>query len=684
MSTTAAAGFETRAFDLHSWQNDAVRSWIQGDAQPFRGTLEIFTGGGKTLIALACAEQAARQSLDFRLVVVTPTIALAEQWIDAIARYTTVARSEIGRPSRSWQREKLERYRVLVAVINTAAKMQRSLRLSDDTMLVVDECHRAGAPTFKSVLDIDARFKLGLSATPERDEVDDEGEPLRFDEQIVARRLGKVVFSFNLADARRAGWLPEYRILHHGLALHPDELQQYEQRSRRVDDLTDQLRGLGVEPVRARQLLASKGDIGSIARSYLAAVSSRKDLLFKARERIRIAREIIVSALKEPSNRIILFNERIESATDLYDTLVGEGYESEVSIEHSKLSNRTRKAALDAFRDGSARVLISAKSLIEGIDVPAATIGVSVASTASVRQRIQALGRVLRRFSSTSEIDKKAEMHVLYVLGTVDESIYEKEDWSDLTGDTLNEYFQYSLDPADKPIRLEGPPRRPKPTEEQEFERLAVLDLPFPTPWYGAIHGQEYRIDTRENVRNAFGTAITNSQGVGDMMRRLRGAPGGKFLVTPRHRFVLVAKHVDGETVWYAAGQLHAPFEAEQLDQLELTDLELLEARPGSEYRGPRNADNGRYKIRSRAGGSIERSLGRGLSQFAIVDSQNSENLRVKNATRVLEVWRATIGDGIEFFVNNHWHAWYRIGGIPRFLAYVPEGFEWSEGGARA
>jgi hypothetical protein len=167
------------------------------------------------------------------------------------------------------------------------------------------------------------------------------------------------------------------------------------------------------------------------------------------------------------------------------------------------------------------------------------------------------------------------------------------------------------------------------------------------------------------------------------MMRRLRGAPGGKFLVTPRHRFVLVAKHVDGETAWYAAGQLHAPFEAEQLDQVQTTDLERLEASPGSEYRGPRNADNGRYKIRSRAGGCIERSLGRGISQIAIADSPNIENSQVKNAAGVLDVWRAIIGDGIEFFVNDRWHAWYRIGGIPRFLAYVPEGFKWSEGGAR-
>ena len=57
--TAAARPFVARGFDLQDWQRKAVEAWISGDAGgPFRGTLEIFTGGGKTLIALACAEAA--------------------------------------------------------------------------------------------------------------------------------------------------------------------------------------------------------------------------------------------------------------------------------------------------------------------------------------------------------------------------------------------------------------------------------------------------------------------------------------------------------------------------------------------------------------------------------------------------------------------------------------------------
>ena len=65
--------------------------------------------------------------------------------------------------------------------------------------------------------------------------------------------------------------------------------------------------------------------------------------------------------------------------------------------------------------------------------MPAADTGISVASTASVRQRVQSLGRVFvgpRR----GGIAKRAEMHLLYVDETVDDLIYGKTDWSDLTG----------------------------------------------------------------------------------------------------------------------------------------------------------------------------------------------------------------------------------------------------------
>src|SRR5581483_9522781 len=89
-------------------------------------------------------------------------------------------------------------------------------------------------------------------------------------------------------------------------------------------------------------------------------------------------------------------------------------------LEHSKLSDSLRAENIDAFRRGIARVIISAKSLVEGFNVPSADLGIIVASSGSVRQRIQSLGRMLRRKAGT----RTARIIVLYIRDTEDEAIY--------------------------------------------------------------------------------------------------------------------------------------------------------------------------------------------------------------------------------------------------------------------
>jgi superfamily II DNA or RNA helicase len=82
---------------LLDWQEKAVQQWIVGDDQgPFRGTLEIFTGGGKTLIALAAFAKVSAINPNTRLVIVVPSEALARQWVSILLSETTLTKPEIG------------------------------------------------------------------------------------------------------------------------------------------------------------------------------------------------------------------------------------------------------------------------------------------------------------------------------------------------------------------------------------------------------------------------------------------------------------------------------------------------------------------------------------------------------------------------------------------------------------
>lgn len=195
-----------------------------------------------------------------------------------------------------------------------------------------------------------------------------------------------------------------------------------------------------------------------------------------------------------------------------------------IRLEHSRLADSVRASALDDFRSGRAAVLVSVKSLIEGIDVPDADVGIWVASSSSVRQRVQALGRVLRRQFDDDAPVKHAEMHLLYIADTVDDLIYAKEDWGDLTGEGANRYWRWPLDPELPPEPQDGPPRTPRPTEEQEWERLGGRPPTEPQVWNGVIVGQEYSVDHMGTVPNASAVVMANPQGIDEMSDRGPGA----------------------------------------------------------------------------------------------------------------------------------------------------------------
>lgn len=666
----------TKGFELHGWQSDAVDAWGRGyDGHPFTGTLEIVTGGGKTLIALACAARAAQEDNDVRLAVVVPTEALARQWRKSILQYTSLRPDEVGLLG-AGGKSTLHDHRAVVAVINTAATKLPPMAIdAQPLMLIVDECHRAGAPKYRKVLETRAKYRLGLSATPDREELDDDGEPLSYDEQVVGQSLGGVVYRFSLKDAREAGWLPKFTLHHHGVSLAPKERHEYENLSRRVDDAADALRSYGVEPGRARAIASRRDEAGEAARVWVQLTTQRKDLLYRVNERTRVVVLLVKQMFdREAKPRVILFHERVDEAVQLHGALVAALPGVRVELEHSKLSARRRDQALKAFADGEAPILVSVKSLIEGIDVPEADTGVSVASTSAVRQRVQALGRVLRRAVTDQGEDKISTMHIIYVNDTVDDLIYAKADWTDLTGAESNRYWRWEYG-ATEPSPVEGPPRTPLPTEEQAWDLLGRNIPDEPTAWPGIPAGQEYVVKTTGAVFNSFGAQISNPQGVDKMVALVRGREGGRFRITPEFGLVLVWQPTAEKPTFFVAGQIDEPFKVIAEPDLANFNPDVSGLRAGDDYLGPGDKKGGAFKITQRSGGLIERRVPGG-AEVALVDGTGHPD-REKNAHAILEAWDELDRSFPRFFVNSLGHAWYESPSGRKFLANVKAGFAW-------
>ena len=133
----------------------------------------------------------------------------------------------------------------------------------------------------------------------------------------------------------------------------------------------------------------------------------RSSLLYQAREKQSAAQTLLRTLLDSGRKKLIVFFERIQTAENGIagvELETAEGLRRDIAsstlwtgILHSEVPGNDRQGVLDRFRAAECGVLFACRMLDEGFDVPDVDGAVLVASTKSKRQRIQRVGRVLRR-----------------------------------------------------------------------------------------------------------------------------------------------------------------------------------------------------------------------------------------------------------------------------------------------
>jgi len=568
---------------LHEWQERCVDTWFRNEK---RGVIKVVTGAGKTMLALAIAERLQHEENRLCLAVVVPTTVLLQQWRFVLGQFSNLPSDAIGLLGGGHNDSFDKGIRILICVLNSASKklpaMVEKSSVADNLLLIVDECHRAGAAQMKQVFRTRRKYNLGLSATPERDDpaeaeefINGDGDQdlgvIPFEDSIVGRELGDVIFELNYARAIQSGVLPPFRIVHYGLSLLPPERERYERVSREIKDLRSELettnrRGLGL----IRWCRSRAAANNPKASRLIALTSERKRLLYRIKERSTAVLRILQEAFEQnPDTRAILFHESIDEVMSLFATLRNRGFD--VVAEHSKFPDDVRAESLRLFGSGQAKVIVSARSLIEGFDVPAADVGIVVAASSSVRQRIQTLGRLLRKLNGNSA-EKEATLYVLYANQTVDELIYEKADWNEFVGANRNEYFLWSEVNTERPIPKDGPPRAPKPTELA----IETSDLLPGSLYPGNVdEGKAFSLDLQGNISDERGRFLQPNEELRVILKNSH-KKGGRFRVTDRNRFVIeLSKTKEGWKGIYL-GQLSSP--------IELVEVESAKDEPSKPY----------------------------------------------------------------------------------------------------
>lgn len=344
---------------LRKWQAAALPKWREAGR---RGIVSVVTGGGKTFFALACIADA---QPDCTLIVV-PTSALLDQWWEEAANFFELGLDEINIIK---GRKRLRTGTINIAVINTAAKLVEEGR-GRPCFLVVDECHKAAAQRLSVALQIEKTASLGLSATPERQY--DDGL-----EQTVIPALGPIIYSYDYKAALGDGVIVPFSLRHVVFELEEDRLEEYNKLTQAIGRSIAQR---GADDERSVRLMLKRARVLNLSLN-----------------RVRLALKIVAA---HRGQRVLVFHEDIDACNLIFEVLVENGVMA--GVYHSKLSVRTRAEVLAAYRRGDLQVLVTCRALDEGFNVPETEVGIIAASTATRRQRIQRLGRVLRPSDSKS------------------------------------------------------------------------------------------------------------------------------------------------------------------------------------------------------------------------------------------------------------------------------------------
>jgi superfamily II DNA or RNA helicase len=341
------------------WQRSALELW----RKDHRGIVRVVTGGGKTVFAQQCMLEFFGQFPNGRALVIVPTESLLDQWCLALQEELNIPLNQIGLLSGEEKPKGNEP--IIIAIINTARRFTTKFAKDKEVFLIVDECHRAGSPANAKAIDGEFAATLGLSATPEREY--DEGF-----EAHIAPRLGPIIYDYTYRDAARDGVISPFQLTNVGVEMLADETAAYQRLSKRIAQL---MRLKDAHEDQLKRVLQQR-----------AAVSATATM------RIPVSVKLVEDHRGE---RAVIFHERILAANKILKLLIQRGHRA--TVYHAGIGSAVRRDNLRLFRKGNFDVLVCCRALDEGINVPEASVAVIASSTASQRQRIQRLGRILRK-----------------------------------------------------------------------------------------------------------------------------------------------------------------------------------------------------------------------------------------------------------------------------------------------
>jgi len=151
-------------WEMRAYQREAVEGFWHGGS----GVVVLPCGAGKTIVGAAAMAEAKATTL----ILVTNTVA-ARQWRHELLKRTTLTEDEIGEYSGARKEVRpvtIATYQVMTTRRKGVYTHLELLDARDWGLVVYDEVHLLPAPIFRMTADLQARRRLGLTATLVREE----------------------------------------------------------------------------------------------------------------------------------------------------------------------------------------------------------------------------------------------------------------------------------------------------------------------------------------------------------------------------------------------------------------------------------------------------------------------------------------------------------------------------------
>lgn len=365
-------------------QEAAINGWLSSGG---RGIFEHATGSGKTYTALMAIRQHIEKSNP--ALVLVPSKLLLEQWASEISKELPKAALLLAGGGKNMWRipERLKGMtgpdtanggRIVLATMQTASmpEFRRNVAAGNHLLLVADEVHQLGSPHHSKIMNIDAGYRLGLSATPTR-YGDPEGTKKIFD-----YFNGVVPPVITLSDAIKAGRLVPYEYFPHAINLSQDEADEWRYYTIQISQ----------EIARQR---SDDADIRDLSEKAKLLLVKRSRIAKKADAKVPLASSIIKKHFEKGQGWLV-YCEDVDQLEQVLSALKDEGMNP---VEYHSSMEGDRVATMSWFRSFGG-ILVSIRCLDEGVDIPDVSHALVLASSQNPRQFIQRRGRVLRRAPS--------------------------------------------------------------------------------------------------------------------------------------------------------------------------------------------------------------------------------------------------------------------------------------------